>query len=296
MPVGVRHADDLAPAVLEDHRQHAEGGRDGEQVEQDRLDRDHDRPERDQQQHERHHQHEAEHERRVRRQVGVAVHGLRGAAADVDRGAGDGAEGRRGRLPRGACRRRPATRRRSRRRRAAAGRCATVWSRLSSVVVERGDRRRGQRVVLELGDGGLHDRRRDVVRLDDGDRRPPPAPGRPPGCGRTSSAPGRPRAAGRRCRSPWCACRAPGRASATSTATPATRATTGRRSTWPSTKPQTRESRSSRFSRRSSGRRLRCTRSPSFASTAGSTVSEPSTATPTTRIEPTAIAPSRRRP
>ena len=51
------------------------------------------------------------------------------------------------------------------------------------------------------------------------------------------------------------------------------------------------ESRSSRLRRRSSGRRLLWTRSPSFASTAGSTVSEPSTATPTTRIEPIAIAP-----
>ena len=83
-----------------------------------------------------------------------------------------------------------------------------------------------------------------------------------------------------------------GKARAASTATPPTSATTGRRSTWPSTKPQMRESRSSRFSRRRIGRRLLWTRSPSLASTAGSTVSEPSTATPTTTIEPTAMLPT----
>ena len=43
----------LAPAPLEDGDEHAVGGADREQVEDDRLDRDHDRAERDEQQQER---------------------------------------------------------------------------------------------------------------------------------------------------------------------------------------------------------------------------------------------------
>ena len=43
----------LAPAPLEHRHQHPVGGRDREQVQDDRLHRDHDRAERDQQQHER---------------------------------------------------------------------------------------------------------------------------------------------------------------------------------------------------------------------------------------------------
>ena len=46
--------------------------------------------------------------------------------------------------------------------------------------------------------------------------------------------------------------------------------------------------RCSAVSRQTSGIRGRSTQRPSFASTAGSTVSEPTTATATTRIEPTA--------
>ena len=50
----------LAPAPLEERDQHAVGGGHGEQVEQDRLDRDHDRAERDEQEPEREQQDEAE--------------------------------------------------------------------------------------------------------------------------------------------------------------------------------------------------------------------------------------------
>ena len=52
-------------AVLEDEHQQAVRGADREQVEEDRLDRDHDRAERDQQQQEAEREHEGEHERRV---------------------------------------------------------------------------------------------------------------------------------------------------------------------------------------------------------------------------------------
>ena len=62
----------LAPAPLEDRDEHAVGGGDREQVEDDRLERDHDRAERDQQQQEREQQHEAEDQRhRARLRVEV---------------------------------------------------------------------------------------------------------------------------------------------------------------------------------------------------------------------------------
>jgi len=53
-------------ALLEDEHENAVGGADGEQVEQDRLDRDDDRAERDEQQQEGESEHECEHDRRVR--------------------------------------------------------------------------------------------------------------------------------------------------------------------------------------------------------------------------------------
>ena len=52
-----------APAPLEDGDEHAVGGADRQQVEHDRLARDHDRAERDEQEQEREHEHEAEDER-----------------------------------------------------------------------------------------------------------------------------------------------------------------------------------------------------------------------------------------
>ena len=64
--------------------------------------------------------------------------------------------------------------------------------------------------------------------------------------------------------------------------------TSGRRRTCPRIQPQTRESPLSLPSRESSGTRLLWTRWPSLTSTAGRIVSEPSTATATTRMEPVA--------
>lgn len=64
-------------AVLEDPHQDPVGGRDREQVEQDRLDRDHDRAEGDEQQQEGRGQDEREDERQVRLHRVVEV--LRGS-------------------------------------------------------------------------------------------------------------------------------------------------------------------------------------------------------------------------
>ena len=66
--VGLEAEQLLAPAVLEHQDQHAVGSADGEQVEDDRLDRDHDRAERDQHQQERQPEHEGEHQRHPVRQ------------------------------------------------------------------------------------------------------------------------------------------------------------------------------------------------------------------------------------
>ena len=69
-PVGGADAEQtLAEAVLEDEHEHAVGGGDREQVEQDRLDRDHDRAERDQHQQEREEEDERDDGRQVRLQL-----------------------------------------------------------------------------------------------------------------------------------------------------------------------------------------------------------------------------------
>ena len=172
MPVGVRHADGLAPAVLEDQREHAEGGRDREQVEHDRLDRDHDRPERDEQQQERHREHEAEHERRVRREVVVARPWSRRRRRRRRRSRRARRRRVAGHDVRAPWRARPSTRRPSRRRRAAGRRCATVPSRLISVLaIGPSDLAVASAWRSSVGDGGLHGRARDVGGLDDDRRR-----------------------------------------------------------------------------------------------------------------------------
>ena len=79
-----------------------------------------------------------------------------------------------------------------------------------------------------------------------------------------------------------------GIAMATSTAVAAAAEITGRRRTRSRIAPHTRGSPSSRFSRQTSGTRTLSTRSPSQDSIAGRTVSEPSIATATTIIVPTA--------
>ena len=78
-----------------------------------------------------------------------------------------------------------------------------------------------------------------------------------------------------------------GSASTSSTLTPATIDTSGRRSTRSRIQDQTRDSPVRRSGFRKGTRPL-FTRSPSFDSTAGSTVSDPSTAIATTRIVPVA--------
>ncbi len=80
-----------------------------------------------------------------------------------------------------------------------------------------------------------------------------------------------------------CSCSA-GAASASSSPAERTADSPGRRRTRSTTAPQNRPSPSSRRSRPTSGTRSRSTLSPSLESTAGSTVSEPITATATTRI------------
>ena len=79
-----------------------------------------------------------------------------------------------------------------------------------------------------------------------------------------------------------------GEASTSNTATAATADSFGLRSTRSSTAPHTRLSRSACRSRHSHGMRPLSTRSPSSASIAGSTVSEPTTATATTSMVPSA--------
>ena len=83
--------------------------------------------------------------------------------------------------------------------------------------------------------------------------------------------------------------RRPGIASVNRTVAASTAETSGRRRTRSRIADQTRDSPSRpRFSRETNGTRPFSTRSPSFESTAGRTVREPSTATATTRIVPTA--------
>ena len=79
----------LEVAVLEDPRDHAVGGADGQQVEHDRLQRDDDAAERDEQQQEREAEHEREHERQARVHAVVEVLRAGGHAGHVGLGAGD---------------------------------------------------------------------------------------------------------------------------------------------------------------------------------------------------------------
>ncbi len=79
-----------------------------------------------------------------------------------------------------------------------------------------------------------------------------------------------------------------GRLSAATASPETTRAATGRRSTGPRMRPLSPPLPMRRLSRHSSGTRGRSTQRPSRASSAGSTVIEPSTAIATTRIEPVA--------
>ena len=85
----------LAPAFLEHQGQHPVGRAHGEQVEDDRLDRDHDRAERDQHQHEREPEDEREHERHPLGEQVAEVARLGGATGDPHRRAVDRADGRR---------------------------------------------------------------------------------------------------------------------------------------------------------------------------------------------------------
>ena len=72
----------LTPAPLEHGHEHAVGRPDGEQVEDDRLQRDHDRPEGHEEQCEREHEHEAEHDRRLSLEQRVLIRRLRRQARD----------------------------------------------------------------------------------------------------------------------------------------------------------------------------------------------------------------------
>ena len=80
--VGLEAKDRLGPAVLEDEREHAVGGRDREQVERDGLERDDDRAEGDEEQAEGEREHEGEH-------VGQCVADLAGEVDVFGGGAGD---------------------------------------------------------------------------------------------------------------------------------------------------------------------------------------------------------------
>ena len=80
-----------------------------------------------------------------------------------------------------------------------------------------------------------------------------------------------------------------GMASATTAPPTSSSATTGARRTRSTTAPQTRGSAPLSRRRATNGTRAAITRSPSFESRAGRTVSEPSIATATTRIVPVAI-------
>src|SRR3954468_6004996 len=79
----------LSVAVLEDEHEQAVGGPDREQVEDDRLDRDHDRVEGDQHEQERESEHEGEDQRQPAPQLTGEILRARRVAADVDARAGD---------------------------------------------------------------------------------------------------------------------------------------------------------------------------------------------------------------
>ena len=88
----------LPPAVLEHEHEDTVGGPDREQVEQDRLGRDHHRPEGKEHQAEREQEHEPEHERRDGLHLVVVVLRLRGRAGDGDLGIRQGPQRRRDHL------------------------------------------------------------------------------------------------------------------------------------------------------------------------------------------------------
>ena len=85
----------LPHAVLEDEHEDPVRGRDGEQVEDDRLRRDHDRAEGDEQEQEREAEHEREHVRGDGLHLVVGVLRLGREPADRDLGVRDRADGRR---------------------------------------------------------------------------------------------------------------------------------------------------------------------------------------------------------
>ena len=84
----------LPPAVLEDEHEDSVCGSDGEQVEDDRLGRDHERAEGEEQDQEGEAEHEGEHEPHDRLHVVVEVLRLGGEPADRDLGVGNGADRR----------------------------------------------------------------------------------------------------------------------------------------------------------------------------------------------------------
>jgi hypothetical protein len=83
----------IGDAVLEDQDEHTVGGHDGQQVEQDRLRRDHDRAESDEHQPEREEEHEADDERQLRRHLILLVLPLGREPGDAGRHAGQGTDG-----------------------------------------------------------------------------------------------------------------------------------------------------------------------------------------------------------
>ena len=82
----------FGPVVLEDEHEHAVGGGDREQVEQDRLDRDHERAEGEQEDPEGEDEHERDHVGQPVCHLPGEVDVARGVAGDGDLEAGDGAE------------------------------------------------------------------------------------------------------------------------------------------------------------------------------------------------------------
>ena len=149
----------LAPAPLEDRDEHAVGGGDGEQVEQDRLERDHDRAEGDEQEPEGEQQDEAEDERHRLGLGGVEVLRVRRRAGDGVLDAVDLADRLR-QQRRGAGSRAPRrARRRCRCRRAGSRPSRRCRSRLIVDVDRAVHLAAGERLLLELGDRLLHRRR-----------------------------------------------------------------------------------------------------------------------------------------
>ena len=160
----------LAEAVLEDEHEHAVRGGHRQQVEQDRLDRDHERAERDQHQCEREQEHEGDDDRRLRLQLVGLVLPLRRQAGDArlrvregaDRLRDDHVAQLRERCVRGGVGSLPLDR--------------DGDVRDGGVLVDRdGDRlvhpAAGERPLLEPADRASHRRRVHVRRLDDDVRR-----------------------------------------------------------------------------------------------------------------------------